>query len=314
MKPNALYVVVAHFFMLLFLYAGAAKVLEISSFRMELASSPFFGFAAGFISWALPLLEFLIVIALFIPAWRLRGLYGSLILMGLFTLYVLGLLFIDDRLSCACGGIIENLNPRQHLFFNTSCIVLAWIGIRAGRNQFNESLRRRSPWSATTIVLLLLGSIGWIMVKAAKAPTLDKTGLEGSPLPAFELVLADSVTRLNTKDIPTGQPFLIVGFSPYCPHCQGEIRDILKNMQKFRDTRVFLITYFPLSDLRLFYKKLRLDKYPNVTAAVDNKNVFLSYYRQHSIPFTAVYDSKKRLAEVISGRADMPLLSLCFNN
>jgi thiol-disulfide isomerase/thioredoxin len=314
MKPNILYSAVVHFFMLLFVYTGVAKIVDISSFRLELAASPFLGFAVGFLTWALPILELLIVVGLFIPAWRLRGLYASLILMGLFTLYVSGIVFIDDHLSCSCGGIVENLTPRQHLLFNGACMVLAWLGIRAGRGRNNESPQLRSPWWATSIVLLLFGSAGWIMVTAAKAPTLDKTGLEGRPLPGFDLVLADSVTHLNTRNIPTGQPFVIVGFSPYCPHCQGEIKDILHNMQQFQGIHIYLVTFFPLADLRAFYKKFQLEKYPNVTAAADKKDAFLLYFHQHSIPFTAVYDGKKRLAQVIPGRADMALLTRCINN
>ena len=60
--------------------------------------------------------------------------------------------------------------------------------------------------------------------------------------------------------------------------------------------------------------KAAQDKYPNITAAADNKNAFLLYYHQHSIPFTAIYDGKKRLAQVIPGRADMAQLSRCVNN
>ncbi len=312
MKPNTLYGAVAHFFMLLFVYTTVAKIMDFSAFRLELAVSPIWGSAAGFVALALPLTEILIVVALFLPAWRLRGLYASFLLMALFILYVLGLLFIDDHLSCSCGGVIENLTPRQHLLFNTACIVLALIGIWSGRTKKDDVRQQGGKWWTTSAALFLFVSIGWLTLTAAKTPALEKTGFEGRPLPSIDLVLADSVTHLNTKDIPEGKPFVIVGFSPYCPVCRREIKDILHNMKQFESVHIYLITYFPVTDLKYFYTNFQLAKYPNVTAAVDSGNVFLKNFHQHFIPFTTVYDSKKRLAQVIPGR-DIRLLSNCIN-
>lgn len=311
MKPNVLYNGIAHFFMLLFIYTGVAKFMEMNVFRQEIIASPLLSSMAGFISWALPVAEILLVLVLFIPAWRLKGLYASLALMGLFSLYLLGILFIDDHLTCSCSGMIEDLTPRQHLIFNISCIVLAVIGIHAGRRQA-QAPSPRYRWLSTTLSLLLLGSIGWIVLTAANVKPIAKTGFEGHILPAFELKLADSLTQLNTGDIPTGNPFIMIGFSPYCPHCQGEIRDITRNIRQLGDTHIYLLTTFPMADLQKFYACFQLEKYPTITAGVDSSNHFLSSFHLHMIPFTAIYDGKKRLAQGIAGRVDMATLTRCI--
>src|ERR1700753_1057262 len=118
MKPGLLFDIIAHFFMLLFVYTGVAKLMEIDTFKQQLAGTPIFGPVAGVASWALPILEILLVIILLVPAWRLRGLYASLIVMCVFTIYFLYVVLIVHALSCSCGGIIADLSPKQHLLFN----------------------------------------------------------------------------------------------------------------------------------------------------------------------------------------------------
>jgi hypothetical protein len=312
MKPNILYSAVAHFFMLLFVYTGVAKLMEMTTFRLELAASPYLGFAAAFMTWVVPILELLVVVTLFIPASRLKGLYASLALMSVFTLYVFGVYFLAHGLSCSCGGIVENLSPRQHVAFNTACIVLAAIGIRAARHQ-QAATTPLFRWMSTTLTLLIFCSVSWIVFTAETARPMSLTGREGKVLPAFDLVLPDSVTHFNSGDIPTGKPFIVVDFSPYCPHCRGDITVITKNIGKFQHTHIYLVTSFSIPELRDFYEKFQLQKYPGITVGMDKKDSFLSFFDVHMIPFTAIYDDKKRLSRAITGRADMATLSRCLN-
>src|SRR5579871_3722702 len=129
MKRSLISDTVAYFFILLFLYTGIEKLKDVKSFREQLISSPILSSIAGFVAWALPITEILLAIVIFIPAWRKKGLWGSLILMSLFTVYLCTILIIDNHLSCSCGGIIENLSPRQHVLFNLAAILLAIMAL-----------------------------------------------------------------------------------------------------------------------------------------------------------------------------------------
>src|SRR5260221_9768976 len=90
---------------------------ELHSFREQLLSSPLLENFAGFITWALPVGEVLLSIALLVPAWRLYGLYATLILMALFTAYVITIFFMDNQLSCSCGGVVGKFSPAHYLVF-----------------------------------------------------------------------------------------------------------------------------------------------------------------------------------------------------
>jgi thiol-disulfide isomerase/thioredoxin len=311
MKRIVLVNIISYFFILLFLYTGIDKFMAINTFKDQLASSPLLSSVAGFAAWALPITEIILAIVLFVPAWRLKGLYASLGLMILFTIYLVAILSIDDHLNCSCGGIVEDLSPWQHLLFNGAAIFLSALAIVAARRQ---QLSLRFRWLTTSGALILFVSIGWIFFMAFRAPAKIKTGFEGRLLPTFSLLLADSLTRLNTADIPTGKPFIMVGFSPWCVHCQAEMGDIIRNINRFGDTTIYFVTPFPFSEMKQFYNHFHLEKYPTIIVAVDSKNAFLHYFNTHSIPYVAIYDAKKRLKAVIPGQSSIDLLSKTFDD
>ena len=306
MKQPFLVHAITYFFILLFFYTGVEKFMEISTFKDELTASPLLGSVAGFVAWALPITEVILAIVLFVPRWQLKALYASGILMVLFTIYVGVILLIDTHISCSCGGIIENLSPRQHILFNLATVVLAGIAILGARRpQSSPSFR----WLSSSGAVLMLASIGWIISMAFRAPTKIKTGLEGRLLPSFHLLLPDSLTWLDTKDIPSGKPFIMVGFSPYCIHCQAEMRDIEKNIARFGDTTIYFVTDFPYSDMKKFYDVFHLKNYPTIVAARDSGRAFIRFFKARSIPYIAIFDAKKRLKEVIPGEMKAEMLS-----
>jgi len=121
--------IIAHLFIILFLYTGIAKLTEFDVFQEQLMDSPLLSFAAPVVAWGLPITEFIVSIALFIPKYRLRGLYAAFILMILFTAYVGILLSISTELPCSCGGIMEALSWQAHLVVNIPLIGMALTGI-----------------------------------------------------------------------------------------------------------------------------------------------------------------------------------------
>lgn len=121
--------IIAHLFIILFLYTGIAKLIEFDVFQEQLMDSPLLSFAAPVVAWGLPITEFIVSIALFLPKYRLRGLYAIFILMILFTAYVGILLSISTELPCSCGGIIEALSWPAHLAVNIALVGLALTGI-----------------------------------------------------------------------------------------------------------------------------------------------------------------------------------------
>jgi len=301
MKRTFLVDSISFFFIFLFLYTAAAKITAIHEFREQLLSSPFLGNFAAIITWALPILEIILSVALFVPAWRLKGLYATFTLMTLFTAYVISIFLIDNQISCSCGGIVEDLSPIQHIIFNSACILLSGMAILVSR--------RKAPtlpfkWVTSTFSICLFLLVGWTLSTAFLAPPTAKTGMEGRLLPSFDLLLADSSAYLNTRDIPTGKSFVVIGFSPFCTHCQAETQDIVKHIEQLKDTHIYFVTSFPFTEMRTYYRYFKLNKYPNIIMGRDTSNAFLKYFHSRGVPYTTVYDPKKRLKQVFPSEAN----------
>jgi len=135
MKRTTILEIIIFLYSILFLYTGISKLIEYDIFKENIKESPFLSPVAKPISLGLPWLEFIITLMLIIPRWRSKGLYASLILMTLFTLYVIGILMFDKHLPCSCGGIIQSLSWHQHLIFNGIFIMLAIWGIALNKKE-----------------------------------------------------------------------------------------------------------------------------------------------------------------------------------
>lgn len=129
-KKSTLVEIIALFFVILFLYTGIAKLIDVNLFEEQLAESPIMKPLAPVVVWALPIAEFIVSLLLFVSKYRLKGLYAAFILMVLFTAYVGILLSISKELPCSCGGIVEALSWQGHLIFNTVLILLSFAAIR----------------------------------------------------------------------------------------------------------------------------------------------------------------------------------------
>ncbi|MEA9412635.1 MauE/DoxX family redox-associated membrane protein [Flavobacterium sp. PL02] len=117
--------VVCFLYILLFVYAAVSKLLDFENFRVQLGQSPLLSAFAGSIAWLVPILELLISLLLVLKRWRLIGLFAALSLMVMFTAYIYIILNYSSFIPCSCGGILEKLGWREHLFFNLVFIILA---------------------------------------------------------------------------------------------------------------------------------------------------------------------------------------------
>lgn len=135
MKRQIWIEIICYAFMLLFLYTAIAKLSYYHTSVNDLERSPFIGDFALPLSIVLPASEIIIAVMLFLPKYRMIGLYAAAGLMILFTIYVSALVFTQDSLPCACGGLIKHLTWKQHFFFNIFFTGLAFLGIWLQRNE-----------------------------------------------------------------------------------------------------------------------------------------------------------------------------------
>ena len=134
--------IISSILLILFLYTAFSKLWDYTNFRFTLSRSPLLSPVAGLLAWLIPVAELIVVILLFIPAFRKIGLYASFILIVLFTGYLSYMIVFTPDLPCSCGGVLAALSWKQHIFFNLLFILLSLTGIYLSNRNMN---RRSSP-------------------------------------------------------------------------------------------------------------------------------------------------------------------------
>ena len=120
-------------------------------------------------------------------------------------------------------------------------------------------------------------------------------------LPAFDLLLVDSVTIFNTAKIAEGRPIVLVYFSPDCEHCQKLTEGILQKMDSLRQVQFYFITNDPFERLHVYNLAYKLYKYHNITLGRDYSFSFLRHFKEASPPYLAIYDKNRLLRGIFHG-------------
>ena len=122
-------------------------------------------------------------------------------------------------------------------------------------------------------------------------------------LPAFNIMLTDSSTIVNTFNIPEGKPTLIMFFDPECKHCQAVTKMFLNKMDSLKDVRFYMITsVHDMNKIREFYNENHLADYKNIeVVGRDYEFFFVTYYAIKYVPDMVLYDGHKKLVKFFEG-------------
>lgn len=130
MDPHPFIIIITGLLILLWAYAAFSKVLNMHRFKKALTIQVFPKWVGKILAYALPLSEIGLVILLILPETRRLGMYSSLFLMVLFTLYVGGAVFqFYERYPCACGGLFSRMGWYKHFKVNLMLTFIAMFGV-----------------------------------------------------------------------------------------------------------------------------------------------------------------------------------------
>ena len=125
---------------LLFTYAAMSKLIDLDQFHAQLYRQPFSHLLADILLYTLPVTELVIVTLLSFLRTRQLGLWLSLALLIVFTIYIsLGLLHYWKDIPCSCGGILNHMSWTAHYIFNWIFILINVSAILL------HHLKHRSP-------------------------------------------------------------------------------------------------------------------------------------------------------------------------
>jgi len=129
-----------------------------------------------------------------------------------------------------------------------------------------------------------------------------------SVLPSFDMLLLDSITHLNAKQIPDGKPIVMMYFRPDCPHCRAETKSLVGNIELLKGIHIYFISGSTIDDIKTFNAQYHLTQYSNITIGKDYEHSFLNIFDPGSIPYMAIYDSNKKLVKIYKGEVSITSL------
>jgi thiol-disulfide isomerase/thioredoxin len=138
----------------------------------------------------------------------------------------------------------------------------------------------------------------------APMPADEDTGiapyLKYTSMPAFNMLLLDSVTQFNTYSIKPGSYTAFVFFDPGCSHCQKMTQMLIDGMDSLKNINFYFVTFVhDMHALKDFYQKYHLAKYKNIKQiGRDEEFFFQSFYKVKFVPDIMMYDKQKKLVKM----------------
>jgi len=140
------------------------------------------------------------------------------------------------------------------------------------------------------------------------------TGLEGKPIPEFEIVGPDISTRVSTKNVTPGKAALLFSFEPWCPYSRAQTKDLIEHIKMFKDIEIYMFCNAPFPKFQKFVDEYKLRKYKNIHPGVITDFTFYKYINTAKIPLIAVYDNNQNLKEVVVGNTDVDVIKRIASN
>ena len=120
-------------------------------------------------------------------------------------------------------------------------------------------------------------------------------------IPQFTVYKAPDSTAFTREDLQKKKNTIFIIFSPDCGHCQHETEMLTRNIQKFKNTQIVMITYLPYSEMIKFYHIYNIANYKKITMARDTKYFFPVFFKVQNLPSIYVYDKEGNFKQAFEG-------------
>ena len=144
--------------------------------------------------------------------------------------------------------------------------------------------------------LLALMITGYSQVDSIKAPYQKFPSF-----PPIKLLLPDSSSFFTKSDLAKKSPVMLMLFNPQCEHCKHETEQLVKNIDKFKNIQIIMVTSMPFDSMMTFREKYKLAQFDNIIVAQDSHYFLPTYFMISNLPFLAFYNKKKELISVFEG-------------
>lgn len=132
-------------------------------------------------------------------------------------------------------------------------------------------------------------------------------------LPAFSYHTMDGQPFTN-NNLKQNSKLMIVYFNPLCEVCQKEMKDIMADIDYFKNIQLVLISPNSKEEIMQFINTYELNKYNQITILHDMNDVFYKEFHAIGYPSLYLYDEAGVLIEHFDTQADMKEIKSAFGD
>lgn len=242
---------------LVFIVSAVLKLIDMDSFEIYIYSYHFFSLNTSFIGARLAIiLELVLGIGLVSQCLHKLMWWGSMAMLGGYTLLLIYALTLGRTDSCHCFGDFLQLNPKQSLIKNGILMLLFLLIYRM------ESWKTPFRWMIL-ILAVMASSIAVFVISPPDNLTSNSDPEQNLQTELFNEMLDDAL--LNSLSLREGRK-VVCFFSTSCDYCQMAARK-LSLMQQFYGFPKENITYLFIGNeesIAKFYEESGSAQYRDV--------------------------------------------------
>jgi thioredoxin-related protein len=136
--------------------------------------------------------------------------------------------------------------------------------------------------------------------------------LQFPDIPPFTLTKVPDSSSFGKAALVKKKPVLIIYFSPDCDHCQQTTRQLIAQIDAFKDIQVIMASPLSYALIADFYTKYAIASYPNIVMGHDEKFFLGSFYRISEYPTMFLYNKKGRFIKKLEGSIELQQVADAF--
>ena len=130
---------------LIWAYTFASKIFDFDTFNRQIKGAYLLSAGGNVLPYILQAGHLGIVILLLNKNWRKAGLLSSLMVLTIYTAYLIYILKFAPSIPCSCIAVIRGMNWNDQLYFNFIALAINFIGL------ITFFSLKRAPHSGQTI-------------------------------------------------------------------------------------------------------------------------------------------------------------------
>ena len=120
-------------------------------------------------------------------------------------------------------------------------------------------------------------------------------------VPPFTITRIPDSTKFVKANLIPNKAVLIMVFSPDCNHCKHEIKEIIENIDLFKNIQIVMASPLDFHLIKSFYELYKIADYPNITMCRDYSYFLGDFFKVKNFPAIFLYDKKGKFVQTFDG-------------